>query len=94
MANSPWWAVLDRDDPQRVLARSAVPLMTAELPWEQCLQENYTCQTTRVVWADGLRAVGGDSFDIIYGGGDTNTGVARIQVTVPADRRRRPPAGG
>ena len=83
------WAVLDRDDPTRVLARSAAPLMTAELPWEECLQENYTCQTTRVVWADGLRAVGGDAFDIIYGGGDTNTGIARIQVAVPAGRRRR-----
>ena len=81
------WVILDRDDPTRVLARSPGPLMTAVLPWEECLVENYTCQVTRVVWAEGLRAVGDDTFDIIYGGGDTNTGIARIQVTVPAERR-------
>ena len=81
------WAVLDRDDPTTVLARSVEPLLTAVLPWEQCLVENYTCQTSAVVWAEGLRAVGGDAFDIIYGGGDTNTGIARIQVTVPPGRK-------
>jgi len=85
------WAILDRDDPTHILARSVLPLMTAVLPWEECLVENYTCQVTRVVWADGLRAVGGDAFDVIYGGGDTNTGKARIQVTVPAERRRLKP---
>jgi predicted GH43/DUF377 family glycosyl hydrolase len=87
------WAILDRDDPTRVLARAAAPLLTSVLPWEECLQSdgkhgNYTCQTTRVVWAEGLRAVGGDAFDIVYGGGDTNGGIARIQVTVPTNRRR------
>lgn len=85
------WAILDRDDPTRVIARSVEPLITAVLPWEQCLTENYTCQTTTVIWSDGLRAVGGDAFDIIYGGGDTNTGIARIQVTVPAGRGLRNP---
>ena len=82
------WAILDRDDPTVVIARSVEPVITAVLPWEQCLTENYTCQPTTVIWAEGLRAVGGDAFDIIYGGGDTNTGVARIQVKVPAGRRR------
>lgn len=88
------WAILDRDDPTVIIARSVEPLITAVLPWEQCLTENYTCQTTTVIWAEGLRAVGGDAFDIIYGGGDTNTGVARIQVTVPASRRRPASASG
>ena len=68
-----------------------IPIITAVLPWEQCPTTNYTCQTPNVIWAEGLRAVGGvnDAFDVIYGGGDTNTGIARIQVTVPAGRRRR-----
>ena len=84
------WAVLDGADPTRVVARSDEPLMTAVLPWEECPRQNYTCQQTMVVWAEGLRpsqssvatsaAGASDVFDLLYGGGDTDVGFAVIEV--------------
>lgn len=69
------WAVLDRDDPTRVVARGAEPLLTAQLPFEM------KGHTPEVVFADGLRPMGGDEFIVTYGAADTDVGAVRIKVT-------------
>ena len=41
-----------------------------------------------VVFATGLRPIGGDEFLVIYGGADTVVGAARILVNVSAARNK------
>jgi hypothetical protein len=151
------WAILDKDDPTKIVARSDAPLLTATLSWEQCPQKGcvdlhlfvcdvdsnavvniaihdtihvarahthshththtlslshthththtphththtnthththththtipcrYTCQETMVVFSTGLKPLGNDSFYVIYGGADTDVGLAQIKVNV------------
>ena len=78
------WAVLDGADPTRVVARAASVLLVPELPYETCTAsgQGATCQQPMVVFATGLRPLGGDEFLVVYGGADTVVGVARIFVNV------------
>lgn len=79
------WAILDRDDPTLIVARSNGPILTADLPWEQCpgQQKSYSCQEPMVVFSTGLKPLGDDQFYVLYGGADTDVGVAKIKVNVP-----------
>ncbi len=74
------WAILDGEDPTRIVARSDSPLLTAVFPWEQCPVKNSTCQETMVVFSTGLKPLGNDEFLVVYGGGDTDVGLAKIKV--------------
>lgn len=79
------WAVLSSSDPRKVVARSSTAIITPELPWETtgcAAGKPGTCQTPRVIFATGLRPLGGDAFLIIYGGGDTDTAAIKIQVDI------------
>ena len=78
------WAVLDGDDPSRVVARSAAPLLTADLAWENCVPEGKgrTCQEPHVVFSTGMKPLGGDEFLVFYGAADTDVGAAHIKVRV------------
>eukprot|EP01050_Picozoa_sp_SAG11_P020219 SAG11_NODE_3370_length_2493_cov_1.451128_2_plen_478_part_01 len=77
------WSILDKDDPSRVVARGAEPVLTAVLPFERRATTNSanSSGTANVVFADGLRPMGGDSFMVIFGAADTDVGAALIQVT-------------
>lgn len=75
------WAILDKDDPTKVVARSDGPILTATQPWEQCPHKGYTCQETMVVFSTGMKPLGNDEFMVIYGGADTDVGIAAIKVT-------------
>ena len=68
------------EDPTRIVARSDSPLLTAVFPWEQCPVKNSTCQETMVVFSTGLKPLGNDEFLVVYGGGDTDVGLAKIKV--------------
>jgi predicted GH43/DUF377 family glycosyl hydrolase len=61
-------------------------LLFAELSFETVGSPNFPTQTPWVVFTDGLQKVVGavDEFIVWYGAGDTNTGAARIKVTVPS----------
>ena len=71
-----------KDDPTKVLARSPEPLLSPLTPWELGLDEHYN--TNGVIFADGVKALGGDEFIIFYGGSDTVVGASRVKVLVPA----------
>ena len=78
------WSILSKDDPSRVVARGAEPVLTAVLSFEMTATANSanSSGTANVVFADGLRPMGGDKFMIIFGAADTDVGAALIQVTV------------
>ena len=80
------WAILDGADPTRVIARASSALLVPALPYETCAAsgQGEACQQPMVVFATGLRPLGGDEFLVIYGGADTVVGVARIFVNVSA----------
>lgn len=80
------WAILDGEDPTRIVARAPGPLLTPNLPWEQCEPEGYTCQQPMVVFATGIKPLGGDEFLLLYGAADTNVGMVRIRVDSTKNR--------
>ena len=75
------WAVLDKDDPTRVLARSDAPLLYAELPWE-------TSSSIKSVYTDGIKAEGDDTFVIFAGAADTDVEAVRVKVTITREEHR------
>ena len=83
------WAILDGDDPTRIVARSDVPLLTAVLSWETCdgVGKGYRCQEPVVVFSTGMKPLGDDEFLVFYGAADTDVGVARIKVDIDAMRK-------
>ena len=77
------WMILDKDDPTKVVARAEEALLFAELEFETTGSAAFPTQTPWVIFTDGLQKVAEDEFIVWYGAGDTNTGAARIKVTVP-----------
>ena len=63
------WALLDRSDPTRVLARSDTPIFVPERPWERA------GQVPNVVFVEGLVREG-PRWLFYYGAADTRVGVA------------------
>ena len=85
------WAILDKDDPTKIVARSNKPLIVATQPWETCQQESNLnkstttskdCNVPMVVFATGLKPLGNDTFYVIYGGADSVVMVSKIKVTI------------
>ena len=70
------WAILDKDNFTHILARAEEPLVYAEKPWE------LHGTTDRVVYSDGIRDEGNDTFTVFAGGADTVIEGIRIQVEV------------
>ncbi len=66
-------ALLDRDNPARVLARYPKPILEAELDWE------VNGHIPNVVFSCG-QAVIGDDIYVYYGGADTVIGVAGMRI--------------
>ena len=80
------WAVLSGQDPTVLVARSEDALLVPTFPWETCAAtgKGYSCQEPQVVFSTGLKPLGGDEFLVIYGGADTDVGVAHIKVSTAA----------
>ena len=90
------WALLDKDDPTTIVARSNKPLLVATQPWETCQEgisnNNQTtkrtttkdCNVPMVVFATGLKPLGNDTFFVIYGGADSVVMVSKIKVNTKA----------
>ena len=70
------WAVLDAANLTHVLARSEEPLVHSELPWE------LNGFTPKVVYSDGIKSEGNDTFVVYAGGGDSVVEAFRIHVAV------------
>ena len=67
-------ALLDLDDPTRIIARQAEPILEPELDWE------INGYVPNVVFSCG-QAVIGDKIYVYYGGADTVIGVAAMNLT-------------
>lgn len=67
------WALFDRNDPTRVIARSDTPIFEPAAAWEK------TGQVPNVVFVEGL-VVEPNRWLFYYGGADTHVGVAAVTV--------------
>ena len=68
------WVVLDKNNFTNVLARSEEPLVYAQYPWEK------EGTTDMVVYTDGIRPEGDDTFTVFAGGADTVIEAFTIKV--------------
>ena len=79
------WAILDKNDPTKIVARSTDALLISELPYETCGGEKNkgrACQEPLVMFSTGLKPLGNDEFYILYGSADTSVGMTKIKVNV------------
>ena len=67
------WVLFDRNDPTRVVARSAKPMFAPERSWE------VTGQVPNVVFVEGMLRRGG-RWLFYYGGADKYVGAARCEM--------------
>ena len=65
--------LLDLDDPTKVIARQAEPILEPELDWE------VNGYVPNVVFSCGQVVIGDELF-VYYGGADTAIGVAKIRM--------------
>jgi predicted GH43/DUF377 family glycosyl hydrolase len=74
----PGWALFDRDDPGKLLARSDKPFMLPEREWEK------KGVVPNVVFLEGAIGHGRGSFEVrgYYGGADRVTGAVRLRIAV------------
>eukprot|EP01034_Spumella_vulgaris_P027658 gene27658-34408_t len=73
------WVILDGTDPTTIVARSSEPLMSPEVAWEQGVPP-FACNAPNVVFLEGAYALGGDKFQVFFGGADSTIGTAVIEV--------------
>ena len=79
------WAILDKDDPTKIVARSTDALLISTLPFETCGGEKNkgrTCQEPLVMFSTGMKPLGNDEFHVLYGAADTNVGITKIKVNI------------
>ena len=77
----PAWAVLDRADPTKVIARASRPLLNVTEAWEK------DGLTPWCIFLDGISRTPGtgvadNDFTLWYGGADTVVGARRVKVAV------------
>jgi len=77
------WAILDQTDPTKVLQRSETPLLSPELEWENGTSP-YLGLTPNVVFLEGWKATGKDTFIAFYGAADSVVGAVEIDVEITA----------
>ena len=78
------WIVLDKDDPTRIVQRSAHHLLVPTEPWE-IGNGIYPVQRHRTIFATSLIPTGvKDQFRVWYGASDANVASAVIQVELTA----------
>ena len=70
------YVILDQNNFTNVLARSEKPLVWAQYAWEE------SGTTDMVIYADGIRAEGDDTFTVFAGGADTVVEGFRVKVYV------------
>jgi len=80
------WAILDKNDPSKILQRCQEPLLTPTLPWERGVAP-WLGLVPNVVFLEGwIRAPGttlrDNSFFAVYGAADSVLGGAIINVTI------------
>lgn len=69
------WALFDKNNPSRVLARSDEPIFQPELDWEKKVASSTVHQAPNVVFVEGL-VEDGKRYLVYYGAADCRVGVA------------------
>lgn len=74
----PAWAVLDGNDPSKILARAPQSLWTpTDQPW-MAGTAPYTCNVPQVAFLEAAHPLGGDRFRVYFGGADAVVGSAIV----------------
>jgi predicted GH43/DUF377 family glycosyl hydrolase len=73
------WVVLDKNDPEVILQRSEVPILTPQLDWEKGAGDKL-CLVCNVTFVEGGFPLGGDKFLLFYGASDAVIGAAVVSV--------------
>ncbi len=76
------WAVLDGKDPTKVKARAEEPILTPYYDWETADTPGNPGLTPNVVFVEGWRSAGTNSFEVIYQGADAAIGLMTINVEI------------
>lgn len=76
------WAVFDKNDPRKLVARSVEPVFAPEKPWEK------TGLVPNVVFVEGMIRRG-SHYLFYYGAADTHVGVARSKLARFQGRAKR-----
>jgi predicted GH43/DUF377 family glycosyl hydrolase len=74
------WALFDKKDPSRLIARSAQPIFEPELLWEKRVASQEIFQAPNVVFVEGMVFEGEGRYKIYYGAADSYVGVAEIEL--------------
>ncbi len=83
------WALFDKNDPTKLLARCSEPIFSPELSWEKKNASNTVHQVPNVVFVEGIvperkdGKVIKDSYLVYYGSADSYVGVARTRLIRP-----------
>eukprot|EP01139_Manchomonas_bermudensis_P012636 Amastigsp_a348253_7.p1 type:complete len:366 gc:universal Amastigsp_a348253_7:1115-18(-) len=84
------WVVLDAADPTTIVERSAEPLLSPTLAWQNGTSPSVLGLTPNVVFCEGWQRYPGDTtgnrFLAYFGAADSVVGVAEIAVVVPERR--------
>lgn len=69
------WALFDKNDPKKLIARSDQPIFQPEMDWEKKVSSDTVHQAPNVVFVEGL-IKDGKRYLIYYGAADCRVGVA------------------
>ncbi len=79
------YVILDGKNPLQIKYRSETPILSPELDWEKCDYDSGTWAakglTPNVVFVEGWKQVGVDTFLLIYQGCDSVVGMAKLEVS-------------
>ncbi len=73
------WALFDKKDPTKLLARSAKPIFEPEKDWEKKTSSSTVHQAPNVVFVEGL-VKDGSRYLVYYGAADCRVGVAETRL--------------
>jgi len=73
------WALFDKNDPKKLIARSDEPIFQPEMDWEKKVSSDTVHQAPDVVFVEGL-VKDGKRYLIYYGAADCRVGVASCML--------------
>lgn len=73
------WALFDKKDPAKLIARADEPIFEPEMEWEKINSSKEIYQAPNVVFVEGM-VKDGDRYLVYYGGADSYVGVAETKL--------------
>lgn len=82
------WALFDKNDPTKLLARCEKPIFVPEMKWEKKIASKVVHQAPNVVFVEGL-VKDGARYLIYYGAADSYVGVAETRLEALSNDKLR-----